>query len=137
MTRDPRATPSAPGGRGAGAGTGADRTGEPPGATGRPGTGDPGLQPERTRLAWHRTSLACTVVVVLAVKAALRTGPTAGGLLVCALCLAGWLGLLVVARRRVRALTTAVPPPPDPRLAATAVLCTLVLAGCAAVLVVG
>ncbi|MER7889461.1 DUF202 domain-containing protein [Micromonospora sp. NPDC094482] len=64
---------------------------EPPsGPTGRAGRGaasaagrplpDPGLQPERTRLAWRRTGFSVTVVAVLALRIALASD-LAGALL--------------------------------------------------------
>ncbi|MEW2495689.1 DUF202 domain-containing protein [Streptomyces nodosus] len=98
---------------------------------------DPGLQPERTRLAWRRTTLSNTVAAVLAARAALRTG-TAAGLAVVSLCCLLWLGFLALAHLRIRLLTAADAGPPPrlaPRHAAAATLCTVALAVCAAVLV--
>lgn len=97
---------------------------------------DPGLQPERTRLAWRRTTLSGTVAAVLAVKTALHGGPSAAGLVACALCCALWLGFLYLAHRRIRALATATPPRAlTPRYATAAVLCTVAMAVCGAGLV--
>ncbi|MFJ6898482.1 DUF202 domain-containing protein [Streptomyces hokutonensis] len=97
---------------------------------------DPGLQPERTRLAWRRTTLSSTVAAVLAVKATLHGGVNAEGIIICALCCALWLGFLTVAHRRITTLAAAgTPPPLTPRHATTAVLCTVAVAVCAAVLV--
>ncbi|MGI5199313.1 DUF202 domain-containing protein [Streptomyces sp. CA-288835] len=101
-------------------------------------TRDPGLQPERTRLAWRRTTLAGTVVAVLAARSALHSGPTTAGVLTCALCAALWLGFLAVAHHRISTLTTTERTGPaalSPRHASAAALCTVALAGCAAVLV--
>ncbi|MEU6092326.1 DUF202 domain-containing protein [Streptomyces sp. NPDC047085] len=97
---------------------------------------DPGLQPERTRLAWRRTTLSSTVAAVLAVKTALHGGATAAGLVVSALCCALWLGFLWVAHHRIRALTASPRPAAlAPRHATAAVLCTVAMAVCATALV--
>ncbi|MGH4030775.1 DUF202 domain-containing protein [Actinomycetota bacterium Odt1-20B] len=97
---------------------------------------DPGLQPERTRLAWRRTTLSGTVAAVLAVKTLLSGGVSVVGALGCALCLLLWLGFLTVAHRRMLALAAARPAPLAPRAATAAALCAVALALCAVALVV-
>lgn len=68
------------------------------------GQAPPGAQPERTRLAWRRTTLAFTVAAALAVRSAIYDpGPVAYG--AAALGALAWLGFLVVAHRRIGALT--------------------------------
>ncbi|MFI9244480.1 DUF202 domain-containing protein [Streptomyces sp. NPDC053086] len=102
-----------------------------------PAVRDPGLQPERTRLAWRRTTLSAAVAAVLALRAALHGGLSATGVVACAVCCALWLGFLRVAHHRIRTLATGTPPPAlAPRHAAAAVLYAVALAACAAVLVV-
>ncbi|MFF4058041.1 DUF202 domain-containing protein [Streptomyces sp. NPDC001668] len=100
------------------------------------GERDPGLQPERTRLAWRRTTLSGTVSAVLAVKTALHGGPSPGAVIACALCCALWLAFLYLAHRRIRTLTSSgAPRSLTPRTATAAVLCTVALAACGAALV--
>ena len=97
---------------------------------------DPGLQPERTRLAWRRTTLASTVAAVLAVRTALHGDASPVAVVACALCCALWLGFLLVAHRRIRTLSSSGSPHAlAPRHATTAALCTIALAACGAALV--
>ncbi|MDI6517875.1 DUF202 domain-containing protein [Streptomyces coelicoflavus] len=107
-----------------------------PGADAAPADRDPGLQPERTRLAWRRTTLSGTVVAVLAVKAALHGGATTVPVLAAALCCALWLAFVRIAHGRIRALAAASRPPAiTPPRATAATLCILALAVCGALLV--
>ncbi|MEU8569738.1 DUF202 domain-containing protein [Streptomyces pathocidini] len=99
---------------------------------GQPAVRDPGLQPERTRLAWRRTTLACAVVAVLAGRLALYgtlygrgSAPRIAAAVLVALALAGFLW---VAHGRIRALAAPRPPVLRPGTAAAAVGCAVALA---------
>ncbi|MGQ4489151.1 DUF202 domain-containing protein [Streptomyces sp. 372A] len=92
------------------------------------GERDPGLQPERTRLAWRRTTLSCTVAAVLAVKQTLHGGATGAGVIALSLSALAWLGFLLVAHRRVQSMGGARPEPMEAAGAITAAACTVALA---------
>ncbi|MEU6842116.1 DUF202 domain-containing protein [Streptomyces sp. NPDC046716] len=102
------------------------------------GVRDPGLQPARTRLAWRRTTLSCTVAAVLAVKTVLHGAVGVVEWTAAALVLLVWLGFLAVAHRRITglALNEAAPPVMSLRGAVTATACTVALAVFAVALVV-
>ncbi len=90
---------------------------------------DAGLQPERTRLAWRRTTLACSVVAVLALRQALRGSGSPVELAGAAVIALIWLAFLWVAHRRIRELAAGGRPQQlAPRAALAAVACTAALA---------
>jgi uncharacterized membrane protein YidH (DUF202 family) len=98
---------------------------------------DPGLQPERTRLAWRRTTLTFTVAAVLAARQVAGGDLSAAGFVAVALSALVWLGFLRVAHRRVHALGARPRPQVlSARTALTAVACTVALAGFAVAMVV-
>ncbi|MET7620712.1 DUF202 domain-containing protein [Streptomyces sp. NPDC005408] len=105
--------------------------------SGRDPERDPGLQPERTRLAWRRTTLAFSVAAVLAARQVAGGDLNAAGLVAAALSALVWLGFLRVAHLRVRALGAGPRPTAlSDRAALAAVACTIALAGFAVAMVV-
>ncbi|MGX1853013.1 DUF202 domain-containing protein [Streptomyces sp. NPDC055299] len=96
---------------------------------------DPGLQPERTRLAWRRTTLSATAMAVLAGRQ-LLSNRAPGAVEVVLVVLMGllWLAFVTLAHRRMRAMATGRPPALPPRTALLLVGCTLAPALCGGVL---
>ncbi len=91
-----------------------------------------GAQPERTRLAWRRTVLASTVLVVLSARGVLADGVNGFEGTVLALLLIVWLSLLVGSHVRIRALAAARPAALRPHWAALTVVAVIALTGMAA-----
>ena len=90
---------------------------------------DPGLQPERTRLAWRRTTLSCAVTAVLAGRQALHSGGRAVSVLAVCLAALAFLAFLRLAHRRIVQLgRTPRPPLMSARAAAALAGCTVALA---------
>lgn len=97
---------------------------------------DAGLQPERTRLAWRRTTLACSVAAVLGLRQAMRGPGTPADAAGAGVIVLLWLAFLWVAHLRMRELAAARPRGLTPRAALAAVACTVALAVFAMVLLV-
>ncbi|MER0478912.1 DUF202 domain-containing protein [Streptomyces sp. Edi2] len=96
---------------------------------------DPGLQPERTRLAWRRTTLSATAMAVLAARQLLRNAaPGPVEVVLAALTGLLWIAFVALAHRRMQAMVTGRPPGLSPRTALLLVGCTFGLALCGAVI---
>lgn len=95
---------------------------------------DPGLQPERTRLAWRRTTLSCAVAAVLAGRQALHGG-SAYVTLAVGLAALVFLAFLRLAHRRIQQLNAPRPAllPAASALAVAACMLALAVFGAAVV----
>ncbi|MEV6314897.1 DUF202 domain-containing protein [Streptomyces sp. NPDC051776] len=108
------------GGRGGAGGGGAGRGAAP--------RRDPGLQPERTRLAWRRTTLTYVAAGLLAAREVLHGAGPLRAAVTLAVGAPVLLGFLAVAHRRIRALDASCPTALSARTAAAAASCAIALA---------
>lgn len=110
---------------------GDDRSGNRSGDN-RGGGGDRGAQPERTRLAWRRTTLTFVVSAGLAVRRGVESGASALDLSATAVGVLALLAFLLVAHRRVTSMATMATERSVSRMsvgsAGAAALCTVTLA---------
>ncbi|CAL9379749.1 hypothetical protein SUDANB106_01043 [Streptomyces sp. enrichment culture] len=86
---------------------------------------DPAAQPERTRMAWRRTTLAFAAVVALLARGTVHDGGPPRQYALAALGALVWLVFLALAHRRIRALDVPRPGPLGTRTAYAAAVCTL------------
>jgi hypothetical protein len=61
----------------------------------------PETQIDRTRLSWRRTTLTATVVAALAIQELVGRGPEALRVVALVTLMVGWLGLVLLAERRI------------------------------------
>jgi uncharacterized membrane protein YidH (DUF202 family) len=103
-----------------------------------PADRDPAAQPERTRLAWRRTTLTCVAVALLAGRLALHARPSApGAVVMVAVVLALAVGVFIeLAHRRARMMHAARPAAISPRWVIAAAGCAVAIAVFGAVLVI-
>lgn len=79
-------------------------------------TRDPGVQPERTQLAWRRTTLAGAVLLALGARHVVVGGGGAAAVAALAVVGGSWGLLLAVAHRRMRELRVRQPDVVEARL---------------------
>jgi len=89
---------------------------------------DPGLQPERTRLAWRRTTLTFAVTTVIAMRQVVRSGGSDLSVAAVGLTVLAFLAFLALAHVRIQRLGAPRPPVLSRRVAVAVTGCMVALA---------